>query len=1013
MKPGATRLRRVPETAEELAEMPARASVDSSVASRAIPIDLRPVISAYRKRGRFQLRVEKLPQSARFSVGQNNGDGSWSLLLDELEDLIYFAPKTVVGDHTLAIRLIAKDETEAFTIALIDYTVRADAEGAATAQAGAPLPDDVRNELHKLKALLEARDSELVQLRESAERMGVMLQQKLDAAVADAQANWKREEAARLLAEKVRLEEQFGNRLAERDMRAQAMAEIANEQQASALRMMRQEFAAAKDALAARDSELAASRTQIERVRKDWEAEIASTKAAVQAKAAEALKAAEAGWAARLDKASADLKSAQDAASTGTTKARTDGEAEVAALRAQLENLRMQSQADMAAARTTLESKVGEALKTAQAGARADHDGEMARLRAELERQHQQAQSEIAAASAKAAEQRKTAEAEWQARSDKALAELAAKHAAASAGATDLRAHRDNRLAELTAELERLKRQAQTDVSAARAEAESKAAQTLKAAEAEWKARADKALADAKQGSAGATDLRAHRDNRVAELGAELERQRHQTETEIAGVKAAADAKTSEMLKAAEAEWRKRGDDALAVLTARLQAADAALAAVHAATPDRDDEIRHLQGQIEYLQKWSEAEIAAVQVAAGTREAQSLKDAEAKWQAQSDVALATARCEAAQIALAAADTTALIAERDAEIGHLRKEIERQAKTAEADMAAATAAANIAAGEKLKAAQVIWEQETAGALTKASARFDASEAALEAERRAAAGRSNEDEYVHSLEREIKTLRATLVDREAAIVQTQATQEHMRLGTMREAPGSRWQPLTNTRPVGDERPLSEKDKSNLRLLRDAGVVVMAAAAAVLLFPKLEAMLPNNVRWQIETMGGMFTPAETARAVPAPVAATATQPKAEHPLKYAARSINMRVQPSTGAAIVVNLKKGAAVAVLETRGNWDRVEIPAAQSPAQQGWIFNTYLADTDPSAAQPVATAPAAAAPTPVSMPASAPRSTPISASVSALAPEISVSAPATPVAAAAEPAPAPAAAPPSQ
>ena len=148
--------------------MPARASLDSSVASRAIPIDLRPVISAYRKRGRFQLRVEKLPQSARFSAGQNNGDGSWSLLLDELEDLVYFAPKTVIGDHTLAIRLIAKDETEAFTIALIDFTVRGDAESAAPPQShpGAPLPDDVRNELHKLKALLEARDSELAQLRE-------------------------------------------------------------------------------------------------------------------------------------------------------------------------------------------------------------------------------------------------------------------------------------------------------------------------------------------------------------------------------------------------------------------------------------------------------------------------------------------------------------------------------------------------------------------------------------------------------------------------------------------------------------------------------------------------------------------------------------------------------------------------------------------------------------------------------------------------------------------------------
>src|SRR6185503_14439915 len=135
-----------------------------------------------------------------------------------------------------------------------------------------------------------ARESELTQLRESAERMGVMLQQKLDTAVTEAQANWKREEAARFLAERTRLEEQFGHRLEEREMRAQAMAEIASEQQAAALRLMRQEFAATKEALAARDSELSASRAQMERVRKDWEAEIASTKASMQAKAGEALK---------------------------------------------------------------------------------------------------------------------------------------------------------------------------------------------------------------------------------------------------------------------------------------------------------------------------------------------------------------------------------------------------------------------------------------------------------------------------------------------------------------------------------------------------------------------------------------------------------------------------------------------------------------------------------------------------------------------------------------------------
>jgi hypothetical protein len=1033
--------------------MPARASLDSSVASRAIPIDLRPVISAYRKRGRFQLRVEKLPQSARFSAGQNNGDGSWSLLLDELEDLVYFAPKSISGDHTLAIRLIAKDETEAFTIALIDYTVKGDAEAATAPQAHALLPDDVRNELHKLKALLEARDSELAQLRESAERMGVMLQQKLDTAVAEAQASWKREEAARLLAEKTRLEEQFGNRLEEREMRAQAMAEIASEQQASALRLMRQEFAATKDALVARDSELAASRAQMERVRKDWEADIASTKAAAQAKAGETLKAAEAEWISRLDKAQAELKTVRDAADAAA-KLSKNGESELAALRGEIESLRARSQADGAAAKAALESRVADAIKTTQASARADHDGEIARLRAELERQHQQAQGELAAANAKAAERLKGAEAEWQARSDKALAELAAKQAA---GTTELRTHHDNRLAELGAELERLKRQTQSDIAEARADAEAKAAARLKSAEAEWQARSDKALAEltAKQAArheATATDLRAHRDNRVAELVAEVERLKHQTLTEIAEARADAEAKAAERLKtveaertaelerqrlraqaeladlkanadarlaAAEAEWRKRSDDSLAAMAARLEASDAALASAKVATTDPDEDVRHLQDQIEHLRNWSEAEIAATKIAAEAHEAQILKEAEAKWRAGSDAALAlmTARCVAAETALASAGDQAPVVERDAEIAHLREEIARQAQMAEADMAAAKAAADIAAGEKLKAGQAIWEQETAGALAKANARAEAAETALEVERRSAEGRLHEDEYVHSLEREIKTLRATLVDREAALVQNQATQEHIRLGTLREGPGARWQPLpsgrqmddrqSDERPVGEEPRPSARNNANIRLARDAGVVVMVAAAAVLLLPKLEAMLPNNVRWQIETMGGMFMPSDTPAAPAAPVAvAAATQPKAEHPLKYATRSINVRTQPSTGAAIAVNLKRGAAVAVLETRGSWDRVEIPPAQdapaqtssvqAPSVQGWVFNTYLSDADPAL-------PAAAAPS---------RSAPVAAPRAAAAQETPAPAQAAP-AAAPEPASAPADAAPTQ
>src|SRR6185312_3002650 len=114
---------------------------------------------------------------------------------------------------------------------------------------------------------------------------------------------------------------------------------------------------------------------------------------------------------------------------------------------------------------------------------------------------------------------------------------------------------------------------------------------------------------------------------------------------------------------------------------------------------------------------------------------------------------------------------------------------------------------------------------------------------------------------------------------------------------------------------------------------------------------ASLPESIRWQIETLGGNYIPGTTEAApAPQPVAA-AVQPKAEHPVMYTARAVNVRAEPSVSAPIAANLKRGTRVSVLERRGNWDRVEIVAVAptgQPAQQGWVYSSYLTDTDPGA-----------------------------------------------------------------
>ena len=296
-----------------------------------------------------------------------------------------------------------------------------------------------------------------------------------------------------------------------------------------------------------------------------------------------------------------------------------------------------------------------------------------------------------------------------------------------------------------------------------------------------------------------------------------------------------------------------------------------------------------------------------------------------------------------------------MAEREAEIQHLRAEIERQGQTAQADVAAVKAAAEAEAEEAdLKTAQARWEKTAAAALADTVGRCEAAEAALETARRVTAKRVDDDDYVHSLEREIKTLRATLVDREAAIVaprRCRSMSGWAPCGRRRAGAGS---PCRTGPRLGESEP-SEQEKSNRRLMRDAGVVVMAAVAAVLLFPKLEAMLPDTVRWQIETVGGLFAPSGyRQRRGRAAAAVASTQPKVEHPRMYASRSINVRAEPSVSAAIAANLKRGAPVAILEKRGNWDRVEIRAgrARRNRRKGWVFNTYLTDTDPGERWPL-------------------------------------------------------------
>ena len=109
-----------------------------------------------------------------------------------------------------------------------------------------------------------------------------------------------------------------------------------------------------------------------------------------------------------------------------------------------------------------------------------------------------------------------------------------------------------------------------------------------------------------------------------------------------------------------------------------------------------------------------------------------------------------------------------------------------------------------------------------------------------------------------------MRATLVDREAAIVHANALQEHDAARHGARHAGLALAALV--KPVeADPAEPPEEEKSKRQLVRDAVVVVMVVAALVLAFPQLEAMLPDDVRSQIETVGGLFAPAAPEIAAP----------------------------------------------------------------------------------------------------------------------------------------------------
>ena len=108
--------------------MSATGSNEKPIASLGwIPLDIASALPARHGFERLSIRVEELLKGARLSAGRDNGDGTWSLSRDELENLAYLPPEGGFDPHTLSVRVLGFDGNVADTIAMFDINIATDA----------------------------------------------------------------------------------------------------------------------------------------------------------------------------------------------------------------------------------------------------------------------------------------------------------------------------------------------------------------------------------------------------------------------------------------------------------------------------------------------------------------------------------------------------------------------------------------------------------------------------------------------------------------------------------------------------------------------------------------------------------------------------------------------------------------------------------------------------------------------------------------------------------------------
>lgn len=362
-----------------------------------IPLALAPLVAPYRRHGQLSIRIERLPNGARLSRGRNNGDRTWSLAIDDLDDVRFQPPHGMEEALTLAVRILNLDGDQGSTLALLDLAVSpGDARPLAPPSPPPPAPRSsdtpgasepelrrVRDQLTELTARLAVREAELAEARQklgAAQSAGAKdiaatefagaralweaeLKEKLAAAAAEAAAN--------LAASRQQWQTEQGGRFAELEKRADEQIQLAQQ-----------------------------------RWQQDAKAAMAQAEATWKAGEAQRLAAAEARW---REEATRALAATEARWRDESTRALADAEARVKRAEAALAQLRPDEQ--IARARDALQQEARASLAKAEemwqaneaarfAAAEARWREEQRRSLGELEGKLQQAEAALAAKAA-------------------------------------------------------------------------------------------------------------------------------------------------------------------------------------------------------------------------------------------------------------------------------------------------------------------------------------------------------------------------------------------------------------------------------------------------------------------------------------------------------------------------------------------------------------------------------------------------------------------------------------